>query len=491
MSHAYRYCAFLFCSLIVLALISSSAACQLRPAGPDIQALVNAGEFQKADLAIREKLAQDTTMSASDRLALDFERQRMDRIKRDFRKTEPEVRAFIAKWMPDAREADYQRWEKSGALEMMKIDGQKRYFNNAARNLFRIEPAARALWADKHRGDPPTTGIASESGLDSHIATVMSDAVKTGTPFVQPVRLRIGYRIAVDADAVPAGETIRCWIPFPREIPGRQGDITVLSSEPPRHLVADNDTYLQRTVYLEKTAVAGQKTVFSAGYEYTAHGVYVPVEASKVKSVPSRPDLEPFLREEPPHILFTPALRALSAQVVGQERNPLLVARRLFSWIDANIPWASAREYSTVPSLSDYAFTNRHGDCGMQTMLFVTLLRMNGIPARWQSGWEFRPPENSMHDWGMVYFEPYGWVPMDATYGPRKSDDEAMKFFYVNGMDSYRLIFNDATWRQFYPAKIHPRSETVDSQRGEVEWRGGNLYFDQWDWDMEWSVVGK
>jgi hypothetical protein len=31
------------------------------------------------------------------------------------------------------------------------------------------------------------------------------------------------------------------------------------------------------------------------------------------------------------------------------------------------------------------------------------------------------------------------------------------------------------------------RSEPVDFQRGEVEWRGGNLYFDKWDYHMEVS----
>jgi hypothetical protein len=36
-----------------------------------------------------------------------------------------------------------------------------------------------------------------------------------------------------------------------------------------------------------------------------------------------------------------------------------------------------------------------------------------------------------------------------------------------------------------YPKKIYPRSETVDFQRGEVEWSGGNLYFPQWDYSME------
>ena len=33
-----------------------------------------------------------------------------------------------------------------------------------------------------------------------------------------------------------------------------------------------------------------------------------------------------------------------------------------------------------------------------------------------------------------------------------------------------------------FPAKIFLRSETVDFQRGEVEWRGGNLYFNKWDY---------
>ena len=36
-----------------------------------------------------------------------------------------------------------------------------------------------------------------------------------------------------------------------------------------------------------------------------------------------------------------------------------------------------------------------------------------------------------------------------------------------------------------YPAKRFPRSETVDFQRGEVEWKGGNLYFDKWSWNIK------
>jgi hypothetical protein len=187
--------------------------------------------------------------------------------------------------------------------------------------------------------------------------------------------------------------------------------------------------------------------------------------------------------------VFTPELKALSEKIVGDEKNPYQIARKLYAWIDENIPWASAREYSTIRNLSQYCYENMHGDCGIKAMLFITLLRMNGIPAHWQSGWEFQPPHHNMHDWGMAYFEPYGWVPVDVDYGLQNSGDEQVKWFYLGGIDSYRLIFNDAFSQTLCPEKQHFRSETIDSQRGELEWDGGNLYFDQWSWNMEFQVL--
>ncbi|HEY5805354.1 MAG TPA: transglutaminase domain-containing protein, partial [Lysobacter sp.] len=49
--------------------------------------------------------------------------------------------------------------------------------------------------------------------------------------------------------------------------------------------------------------------------------------------------------------------------------------------------------------------------------------------------------------------------------------------------------FNDDYGTDLVPRKQHFRSETVDSQRGEVEWKGGNLYFDQWDYQFEAKVL--
>lgn len=474
-------------------LILAASVCALVGAAfqqADYQTLMANGEFAKAREAIESRLLNDKTMSAGSRSELIFAIERMERIRKDFTKTRQDVVDVTRKSIPAVTAQDLDRWEKERSLEVMMIDGEKRYFNNAARNLFRIDKECLRVWNEKHAdelAEPPAPGALD---LDGHIRTIRDEVLRTKEPYAKPLRIRIHYSINVNPDVVPAGEIIRCWIPFPREIPDRQTDIRLIETDPPDPRLAP-DSDLQRMIYFEKSAVKGQPTKFRVAYEYSSAGTYVDIDPGKVRPVDPQGALKPYLEQETPHIVFTEPLRELSKHLVGTETNPYRIAQKLFAWVDENVPWASAREYSTVPNLSMYAYENRHGDCGMQTLLFMTLCRMNGVPTRWQSGWEFKPPTDSMHDWGMIYFEPYGWVPMDVTYGLRDVDDEKLKWFYLNGMDSYRLIFNDSTTRPFTPAKQHFRSETVDSQRGEVEWKGSNLYFDKWDWDMKWDVSEK
>jgi hypothetical protein len=73
---------------------------------------------------------------------------------------------------------------------------------------------------------------------------------------------------------------------------------------------------------------------------------------------------------------------------------------------------------------------------------------------------------------------------VDQSFSLQDSDQHEVKYFYTSGIDAYRMIVNDDISTEFFPQKIFPRSETVDFQRGEVEWRGGNLYFNQWDYNM-------
>nr|WP_246120970.1 transglutaminase domain-containing protein [Luteimonas granuli] len=452
-------------------------------APPLVIHLIDAGDFSGAEAAIATAL-EDASLTPDQRMALEFQRERMRRILMDFRLDEAGAKARLRRDIPDMSDAEFARWDADGLIEARVIDGQRRWFNRGPSNLFRLSEEARRRRATPLKFyDSPF-----EVAVHPHHAEVREAARATGERAVAPRRVRVTQSLTVKPDAVPAGETVRAWLPFPRAIPGQQEDIALQATVPATHQVAP-ESAMQRTVYMEATAVAGEPAAFSVTYELTVHAQYADIDPARVVPAEITPELEPYVSERAPHVVFSDAMRLKSAQIVGDETNPWRIAQKLFAAVD-DIPWAGAREYSTITNIGEHALEQGHADCGQQTLLLITLLRMNGIPARWQSGWIFSDGEyNNMHDWGWMYLAPYGWVPMDVTFGRLPDAGPELAGFYLGGLDAYRIAFNDDWSREFVPAKRHPRSETVDLQRGEAEWAGGNLYFDQWNYDFQWQLL--
>ena len=448
-----------------------------------VQALVDGGQFQSAEAQITQTLAKPA-LSSADRDALAFERERMRRMRLDFTLTAEDAQARLRRQIPDLSPAEFAAWDAAGFLEHLAIDGQTFYFNRAPSNLFRLSEAALL-----RRSSPkPAWTDGPMEAANAHHREIRDLALKTGKHSVAPRQVRVTYSLVVNPDAIPAGETLRAWLPFPRALPGQQEGVRLIESTPAKNTLAP-ESALQRTVHLEQSAEAGKPTKFSITYELTVFGQYHAIDPAKVRPAVRTPELAPHLAERPPHIVFTPEIREYSRQIVGAEKDTWRIARKLFAAVD-RIPWAGAREYSTITNLSEYTLRAGHGDCGQQTLLLMTLLRLNGIPTRWQSGWVYSDNDyDNMHDWAQIYLAPYGWVPMDVTFGRLQSGDPQIDGFYLGGLDAYRIAFNDDFSQPFTPAKQHFRSDTVDSQRGEVEWRGGNLYFDQWDYEFRAQVI--
>lgn len=446
----------------------------------DIKMAFEAGNYSQAETLIL-KLQGQGPLTAETRWEIHKIEEMMKRIRIDFSKNLDELLPYIKKYFPNVDDAQIAQWEKDRQLEMMRIDGEKKYFRYAQYNLFRLNKEAKAR---KIEIDGKSEDSLDET-LQKHIPEIIAEAVKSGKSQIKPVRMRVNYTLTVDADAVPAGEIIRCWLPFPRQDQPRQKEIKLLHTSEENAIIAP-ENYAHQTLYMEKSAEAGKATVFNLAFEYTATAEYHDLEKAKI--LPYQKDSEMYqryTREEKEHIIFSERIKEISQKVVGDATDPLEIAKKVFQWIDANYPWASAREYSTIPNIPQYVLENNKGDCGQVTLLFITLMRYNGIPARWQSGWMMHPGDVNLHDWGEIYFEGVGWVPVDMSFGLRDSENEAVKWFYLGGIDSYRLIVNSDYGQPLFPAKTWLRSETVDFQRGEVEWKGGNLYFDQWNYQME------
>ena len=448
-----------------------------------------AGNFAAAGTMIDRYLLRPE-VSVDDAWDRRFQKERMDRIRFDFRETEERALAAIKHYYPEVTPAQLQRWKKEKSLEVMTIDGMERYFHAAVPNLFRIDKDAAVR---KHEVDgEPDPGL--RNFIREHLRSLRDQAEKTGRPNdLETKAFVMTYVLTVPADTVPEGETLRCWLPYPYRGHRRQGEVELLDSNLDDCLVSPV-SFKHSTIYSEKVTVKGQPTVFRARCRFRCSGEYRSLNDEAFKKTVKPYDRTSALylehtAQRKEHVVFTPEIQKLSREIVGDETDPVVIVQKIYDWLVENIPWATSREYSTMPNIPGYVIENRHGDCGMFALLFITLCRVNGIPAKWQSGFMLYPGYANLHDWAEVYFEGPGWIPVDASQGSmRLFKEENIGPFYLGGTDSYRLIVNEDYSSRLYPAKIHPRSETVDFQRGEVEWRGGNLYFNQWNWTLNLDV---
>ncbi len=470
-------------SIILIIMLTTLITAQTRFS--EINQLVQSGEFNKAKEMIDKKIISDN-LSSDELFELQFERERLDRIKKDFNKTAEDVLKFVNKYYPDAKEEDLEKWESDGSLEYKIIDGKKWYFSRAASNLFKINNEAKKQ-IEKIAGSQKDV---YRIFLEKYLPPILDASANAQESLVKPVTFRLNYTVTVDANAVPDGEIIKCWLPFPREGHQRQVDIKLLAVNNDEYVIASNDNP-QRTLFMQKPAIKDQPTIFNMVLEVKNYNEVNLILPELIKPYNKESGLyKTFTSERPPHIVFTDKIKNLSKEIIGDEKNPHLVAKKIFTWISTNIPWAGAREYSTIENISDYCISRKHGDCGIKTLLFMTLCRYNGIPAKWQSGWMLHPGDINLHDWCEIYLEGYGWVPVDQSFGMIDSQEGDVKYFLLGSIDPYHLIVNDDYSKTLFPDKTFPRSETVDFQRGELEWRGGNLYFDKWDYHMDVEYKG-
>jgi Transglutaminase-like superfamily len=464
----------------LMSILFSSSIILAQTSYPQVNKEIASGNFAKATAMI-DKLIKNNDLQPATIYDLNFQKDRLRRIRLDFQKTPDDVLEYLRKYYPDADKKTLEKWEADGSLEYKIIDGKKLYFNRAAANIFRINKEAKKQ-KEKIEGFQISP---LQKYLTDYIPEAVKESKKEKKNLVKKVLHKLNYTVTVKSNTVPDGEVIRCWLPYPREGHDRQKNIKLISTNCDENVIADNKN-MQRTIYLEKTAHKDEPTTFNIVVEVTNYAQFFNVSSEKIKPYNKESEeYKTFTSERKPHIVFTDKIKKLSAEIVGDEKNPYLIAKKIFTWISQNIPWAGAREYSTIENISDYCAKTGHGDCGIKAMLFITLCRYNGIPAKWQSGWMLHPGSVNLHDWTEIYFEGYGWVPADPDFGLQDFQNEDEKYFYLGGIDGHHLIINDDYSSPLFPAKIFPRSETVDFQRGELEWRGGNLYFDKWNYNMK------
>jgi len=443
-----------------------------------IRYLEEQGSFTDAIRIINKFLAESERLPNILKLRLKWEIERIERIKKDYTLTMKDAFELLKSKIPDLKEDDFEKWMHEGFIEHRKVEGETRIFNNFLPNLMRDCAEAK----EKVK-EPDKTREQVISLVHKHVDRVVEIGEKTGNRFIEPVKNRVLMKLKLKSNVVPEGEKVRVWLPFPRKNP-LQPEIRLISAKPSNYVLAPEDS-LQRTIYFEREAAKDEELEFQVEYEYVVQASYQRVNSAEVKPYQEGELYNRYTSEQLPHIAFTPYLRKLAAEIVSNEKNPYLKAWRIYNWITNHVRYALVPEYSTIECISEYAARNLRGDCGVQALLFITLCRIIGIPARWQSGWFLNPINPRPHDWAQFYIEPYGWLHADLSFGGREKEVEKYHKFYFGSIDHYRLIANIDISSNFTPPKLHYRSDNVDNQRGEVEWKGGNIYYDKWSYELK------
>jgi hypothetical protein len=134
---------------------------------------------------------------------------------------------------------------------------------------------------------------------------------------------------------------------------------------------------------------------------------------------------EPYLKPTPALQSDQPEIRALAAEIAGDETDAFRKASKFQDWIYKNVRQTMAANASSALDVAK----NRAGDCTEITLLFVALARAAGIPAREVGGVmyaEEEPPVFGWHAWAEIH-DGHQWVSIDPTWNQVYVDAAHMK----------------------------------------------------------------
>ena len=438
----------------------ASLAC---PLPEDILRCRYAGRFQEELARIELKLAQDIPPILRERL--EGEKRFAEMLPGAYPYGRGEALEHLRSAIPDLTEAEFDALDLAGSMEFIYVEGEKRYLSSFRDTLLKTDAALRAR-----------AGLAPQR-LDDLTRRAM-DEMKAKGAVSALIRLRA--RLSVSDGAFRPGARMTVHLPLPR-LCAQQSDIQVHSFTGSRMGAPES---LQRAACFER--YLSENEPFTLEYSYRSRVLRVPLydmaEPSGPLAYPAeRPVERDDLAEQAPHIVFTPYLRQLAERITQGAETPLDRARRIYDYITSHIRYMYMRPYFLIEDQAQYCALNGHGDCGIQALLFITLCRIAGIPARWQSGLAVDEKSAGCHDWAQFYIEPLGWLFCDPSYGVaavRREDEEERRFYFGN-LDPFRMVANGRYQTALSPEKQADRFDPYDNQSGEVEIDGRALGEDE------------
>lgn len=369
----------------------------------------------------------------------------------------------------DFTEEELTALQHEGVADWFLINGKVKFNESFYGNIIKTKPEIKKRLIVRDDSEKKR-----EQYLDDNIKYMKSnESLK--------YRIHLKTTIQIKKEAAEIGKKIKIHVPLPISCQ-QVDDIRIIKTIPECKYISPVD-YPQRTAYFENTLRENQE--FSVEYEYINKVNYVQPNSDLAVNKCYKFDIG----ELEPHIIFTPYIKELAAEIMDGESNPIAKARKIYDFITTNVKYSFVRKYSTIENIPEYAALNLKGDCGVQGLLFITLCRCVGIPSKWQSGLAVTPYHIGCHDWTQFYIEPYGWLFADPSFGGgayRTGNLEKWNFYFGN-LDPFRMIAASEFQHKFDPPKKYDRHDPYDNQVGECEYEDRGLLREEYE--VNWNLI--
>ncbi len=416
----------------------------------DVLKAEHTGNYTEAEELINTYL--EKKLPAIMRERLEYELYRISRIKKNYCYSPAEARALLKETVKDLTDNEFDSLLEKNRLDCLSFNGHLFFEKRFADNL---------CFSDKAYKDRKIEDKKREEGKQL-LHKRLDELLRGDSPKAYRVKGRI---TKMPKTAPKESRILKCWLPLPKSDLQQRASAWIKTDV--SDFTVSRNNHPQRTFFAQKSVDPTSKNAFSVEFEYRITEIISNVDPDMVRL--PKINMDTFLEEQYPHIVFTPYLKKLASEIVRDEINPYLMAKRIYDWITLNINYSFMKEYKFYGNLPEYAATNFKGDCGVQALLFITLCRICRIPARWQSGWYANPVSPGNHDWALFYCEPYGWLPVDCSFGGARRDNEAYREFYFGNLDAFRMITTTGFMAPFFPEKAFMRNDPYDNQSGEME----------------------
>ena len=401
------------------------------------------GNFDNAKNIIKYYLSLDLPEKLKKRL--EYEMEILELIQKDYGISERKAINIAIKKIKNFSKEEFFIYKQNGMIDYKVINGKVKYFNRFFQNLMFLDKNIKERALEKDKKSEEVNQLIMET-----IRRISSGITK-----------RYGVIAGIRMTMKKEGK-YDVWLPFPVEN-GQSRNVKLLKVSHQNYYISENMDH--RTINIK-----GEGKIFYVEFYYEINEIYNSGNDFSKK--------ENYLSEKLPHVQFSPFIKDLAKSIVGDEKDPVEMSKKIYNWIISHVRYTYVPEYILFQNISQYTATSLRGDCGMQALLFITLCRSLGIPAKWQSGWFVTPIQVSPHDWAQVYFEGKGWIPVDPSFG-NELKNKNRGSFYFGSLDAFRMIANEDFQAEFIPKKKYIRSDPVDNQRGEVDSEEGNIYFDK------------